>query len=206
MTLHQAFVVAALTLGGGAAVADGVQPAGTSRLAREIERGDDQVSAVRLAEAIMAGRGPRVFDLRSAADFRAFHIPSATHATLDEMTALDLPRATPIVVYADSGGRAAQAWTLLRRRGYRDVAFLRGGAYEWLVRVHEPQLPIDATAAERTEFERRAALSRYFGGQPHMDVPRADVAAGSWTTAAEPPPHASMNTSLLVAAIRRRGC
>jgi hypothetical protein len=119
---------------------------------------------------------------------------------------MDLPRSTPIVVYADGGTRAAQAWVLLRLRGYQDVAFLRDGVYEWIARVHEPQLPSDATVAERVEFERRAALSRYFGGQPHLDVPRAEVATGYWITESETARSAARDSSLLVAAIRRRGC
>jgi rhodanese-related sulfurtransferase len=205
MTFNRALVVIALTLGGGAAVADGLRPADALRLAREDER-ERYVSAVDLAEAIMAGRGPRVLDLRSAADFDAFHIPSATHATLDEVMALDLARSTPIVLYAASGADAARASRLLRMRGFHDVARLRDGVYEWIVRVHEPQLPVDASAAEQTEFERRATLSRYFGGQPHVDVPRAEIAPGSWTVASEPSRESSMQTSLLVAAIRRRGC
>jgi rhodanese-related sulfurtransferase len=206
MTLHHIFVVAALTLGAGAGIADGLQPADARRLTRAVEGGDDDVSAVGLAEAIMAGRGPRVFDLRAAADYDAFHVPSAVRATADEVAALDLPRSTSIVLYADTGIRAEEAWRRLRVRGYRDVTILRGGAYEWIVRVHEPQLPVDATAAERIDFERRSALSRYFGGQPHVDVPRADMAVGPWTTAAEPSRDAALQTSLLVAAIRRRGC
>ena len=74
---------------------------------------------------------------------------------------------------------------LLRLRGYRQVAYLRDGLYEWIVRVHEPALAVDATPAEREEFERLAALSRYFGGQPRLDVPRAEMPAGYWTAGAD---------------------
>ena len=206
MTAHGTLLVAALTLGGGAAVADGLQPVDGVRLAREIAGARDHVSAVALAASIVSGPRPQVFDLRSAADFAAFHVPSAAHVTLEALVTMDLPRSTPIVVYADGGTRAAQAWVLLRLRGYQDVAFLRDGVYEWIARVHEPQLPSDATVAERVEFERRAALSRYFGGQPHLDVPRAEVATGYWITESETARSAARDTSLLVAAIRRRGC
>ena len=205
MTLHGVLVVGALTLGAGAAVSDGVQPVDGARLASHMAGDRDSVSAIDLAEAIAAGHGPAVFDLRSAAEFEQFHVPSATHTTLDALAGLELPRTTRLVLYADGGVRVAQARVLLRMRGYRDVVVLRDGVYEWIARVHEPQLASDATLAERQDFERRAALSRYFGGQPHLDVPRGEVASGYWTT--EPRGgRASMNTALLVAAIRRRGC
>jgi rhodanese-related sulfurtransferase len=204
VTLHASLVVAAAILGGGAAVA-GVLP-GTIRPVRDVSAGRDHMSAVALAESIVDGRRPRVFDLRSAQDFEAFHVPSATHATLEELAALELPRATPIVVYADKASRAAQASLLLRRRGYRQASFLREGIYEWIVRVQEPQLPVDATEAERRDFEHRAALSRFFGGQSHLDVPRADLASGYWTAGSDEVRREPMETSLMVAAIRRRGC
>jgi hypothetical protein len=119
--------------------------------------------------------------------------------------ALGLPRSTRVVLYSGDAAEAARASTLLRLRGYRDVTFLRQGLYEWISRVHEPALAVDATPQERTEFERLAALSRYFGGQPRLDVPRAEIPAGYWTPGGgESQP--SMSTALLVAAIRRRGC
>ena len=204
MTVHGTLLVAALTLAGGAAVADGLQPVDAARLAREMAGARDRVSAVALAEAIRSGPAPRIFDLRSPADFAAFHIPSASQSSLEALVTMDLPRSTSIVVYSDGGALAAQAWVLLRLRGYRDVAFLRDGVYEWIARVHEPQLAADPTVAERADFDRRAALSRYFGGQPRLDVPRAEIPAGYWTVGGESRP--SMSTALLVAAIRRRGC
>ena len=126
--------------------------------------------------------------------------------TLDALGHTPLPRSVPIVLYAADGAGAARGWMLLRLRGYRQVAYLREGLYEWIVRVHEPALAIDATPAEREEFERLAALSRYFGGQPRLDVPRAEMPAGAWTAGALEGSRPSVATSLLVAAIRRRGC
>jgi rhodanese-related sulfurtransferase len=205
VTAHTALVLAAVILGGGAVVTDGLRP-DMRRLAGDISAGRDQMSAVTLAESIVEGRQPRVFDLRPAEAFAAFHVPSAAPATLEDLATLELPRHTRIVVYADGAARAAQGWMMLRWRGYRRAAFLRGGIHEWIVRVHEPQLPLDATEEERRDFERRAALSRFFGGQPHLDVPRAELADGSWAVESDAVRREPMETSLLVAAIRRRGC
>ena len=160
-----------------------------------------------LAERIKAGERPHVFDLRSRDEFQRFHIPSAVLTTLSGLVDTPLPRSAPIVVVCRRRSRAPpRRWALLRVRGYRDVAYLREGLYEWIARVHEPALAVDATPAERAEFERLAALSRYFGGQPRLDVPRAELPAGYWTVGGGIGARPSMATSLLVAAIRRRGC
>jgi len=195
-----------MVLGGAAAASESTGPADTRRLVADIVAGRDQTTAVALAERIKGGERMTVLDLRSEDEFRRFHIPSAEHATLAGLLNTALPRAVPIALYAGDGPRAAQAWAVLRVRGYRHVTYVREGLYEWIARVHEPSLAVDATAAERAEFERLAALSRYFGGQPRLDVPRADIPAGYWTAGGVDASRPSMSTALLVAAIRRRGC
>lgn len=180
--LHRTLAVTALLLGGGAAAVDGLVPAPR-----------DRTTAVALAERIKAGERPHVFDLRGQADYDRFHIPSAERATDADLRALTLPPSSTVVLYGDDAATSAQASSLLRARGYHDVTYLGDGLHDWIVRVHEPALAIDATPVERAEFERLAALSRYFGGQPRVDVPRAKLPG-------------AVATSLLVAAIRRRGC
>jgi rhodanese-related sulfurtransferase len=192
--VHRAIALAALILGGAAAATDSLEPAHAVR-----------ITAVSLAERIKAGERLRLFDLRGEDDFVRFHIPSAERATVDEVAGMSLPGATPIVIYAGDGD-AADAQAALRARGYRDVASLGGGLYEWITHVHEPLLAADATPVERAQFERRAALSRYFGGQPRVDVPRAEIPAGYWTAGTDDSSRPSMATALLVAALRRRGC
>lgn len=198
--------IAAIVLGGGAAASESIDSADPRLLAGDIAVGRDRITAVALAERIAAGRGPRLFDLRTSAEFEQFHIPSAEHVTLDSLAGLDLPRSTPVVLYAEDAVRSAQAWTLMRLRGYRDVAYLREGLYEWIARVHEPALALDATPAERADFERLAMLSRYFGGRPRVDVRRSELPAGYWTAVSDDVARPSVETALLVAAIRRRGC
>lgn len=204
--VHRMLAVAAIVLGGGAAASETMGSAEPYRLARDIAEGRGLVTALELAERIAAGRGPRLFDLRPRADFEQFHIPSAEHAPLDRLLELPLPHSASVVLYAEDAERAAQAWTLMRLRGYRDVAYLQDGLYEWIARIHEPALALDATPAERGAFERLATLSRYFGGQPRVDVPRGELPAGYWSTASGDDARPSVETALLVAAIRRRGC
>ena len=190
--LHRTLALAALILGGAAAASESMGPEWTT--------------AVELAERIKGGQPTEVLDLRSAEEFQRFHVPSAVPATLGDLIDSPLPRSASIVLYGDDSARVAQAWALLRMRGYRHVAYMRQGLYEWIARVHEPALAVDATAAERAEFDRLAALSRYFGGQPRLDVPRAALPAGYWRAGGDIGSRPSVETALLVAAIRRRGC
>lgn len=205
--LHAVLVGTAAVLGLAAAAAD----AGSTNvraLAADIAAERDHVSALDLAERIIRQDASlRVVDLRSRAEFDEFHIPTAEHATLDALVHTTFPAGASIVLYSEGGAHSAQAWMLLRLRGYRDVTFLREGVYEWMARVVEPRLAVDATASERAEFARAEALSRYFGGLPRAGVPRAEVPTGYWTTEpATTGATVAVRAGDLVARVRRRGC
>ena len=100
----------------------------------------------------------------------------------------------------------------MRQRGHRDVRLLRQGLYEWIARVLEPRLAVDATPEERTEFERAASLSRFFGGVPRANVARREVPVGYWNgdgAQAGRPSHATRGgrraeTRMLIARLRAR--
>ena len=167
-----AFIAAALAVG--AVVAD--RSSETPRF----------ISAPDLASRIMR-RDPalRIFDLRSAAEFERFHVAGAQQLSPSLLRREPLPPNWTVVLYGNGESRAAQAWTIARDRG-ADAFVLRGGVREWFTRVYEPRLAMDATPAERSEFEQAARFSRFFGGKPQVDVPR--------------------NLLLAAATIRRRGC
>jgi rhodanese-related sulfurtransferase len=186
-------------------------------LATEIATERDHISALELGEQIMRGESLRVIDLRSAGEFAQLHVPGATRMALEDLAGASLPRSAAIVLYSEGGTHAAQAWMLLRLRGYTRVRFLREGLYEWIARVLEPSLASDATAAERAEFERAQLLTRFFGGMAHVDVPRSELPVGYWTTRRDESHEPDRlddesgsgrraSTSQMVARIRRRGC
>jgi rhodanese-related sulfurtransferase len=211
IAIHRAMVLIAVVLASAAATRD-VRRTDARTLATEIQNERDHISAPDLADLIIGGDATlRVFDLRSAADFEQMHIPGARHMTIDTLARQPLPRDATIVLYSEGGAHAAQAWVLLRMRGYARVLFLREGLYEWLARVMEPRLAIDATESERADFVRAVERSRFFGGLPRDRVPRADVLTGYWTTgssagSAEATHAATAPTQQMVARIRRRGC
>lgn len=139
---RRALLVTAVLAGGLALVADRPRQAfDFGALAADVIHERDHVTGAELAAWIRDGKpGLRVLDLRSEADFAAFHIPGAVHMPLDAVVDARFEPAETLVLVSDGGTHAGQGWVFLRARGYRHVYFLRGGINEWL----------DATPAEAT--------------------------------------------------------
>jgi rhodanese-related sulfurtransferase len=167
----------ALVLGGLAAVAGRPRPSGDTRvdldeLARTVAHEEDHVSALQLAQWIRDKRpGVRVIDVRPDSEYIVYHIPSAEWVPLTDLRTTRFDPEETIVLYSGGGVHAAQAWFFLRASGLRRVYFLQGGLEEWDDAVLRPQLPADATPAQRAAFDAAVSLSRYFGGMPTVDVP-----------------------------------
>jgi rhodanese-related sulfurtransferase len=165
---------------------------------------DRYMSAPDLAKRIIAGDDTlRVFDLRPAAEFEQMHIPTARHTSSEILMRQPPPPDTTIVLYGEGDSQADRVQSGLSLQGYRHVYILREGLYEWIARVVEPRLGVEASPAERAAFEEAATQSRFFGGVPRADVPRPEVPSGYWTGAAGRSAEAGRQA---VAAIRRRGC
>jgi len=85
----------------------------------------------------------RILDVREPDEFNGplGHIPGATLLPLSvlggQLDALD--KSAPVVTVCRSGGRSAQAYVLLKRAGFGQVANLRGGMLRW----HDCGLPVD---------------------------------------------------------------
>jgi rhodanese-related sulfurtransferase len=204
MPIRGVLAIVAATAGLAAAATGPGSSEQATRLAAEISAGSDHISAPELADRIMK-RDPtlQLFDLRSASEYEQLHIASAQHASIETLTR-ERPKAdATIVLYSEGGAHAAQAWVLLRLRGYRHIYVLREGLYEWIARVLEPKLAVVATPKEQVEFERAAEQSRYFGGLPLAGVARSEVPVGYWTGEQTVPADV---TRQAVAGIRRRGC
>jgi 3-mercaptopyruvate sulfurtransferase SseA len=181
MTTRRTFALTALTLGAAAPLASTpfhrqIATLDVDELARAIAHGTDHIDALDLAEWIRDRRpGLRVIDLRRRDQFEAGHIPTAENALIDALHTIAPKPGETIVLYSEGGAHAGQAWVLLRALGHERVFFLRAGLFEWDAQVMAPTLASDATDAERREFDRAAELSKYFGGEPRQDVPRAQL-------------------------------
>jgi rhodanese-related sulfurtransferase len=140
-------------------------------LARAVRHEDDHVTAIELAGWIKGRRDRlRIVDVRSAAEYEEFHIPTAERIAIDSLASARFAPGETIVLYSEGGPHAAQAWVFLRALGYDRVFFLRGGIYEWLEQVMNPTLGANASRDDSVAFTNVSAISRYFGGTPHTGV------------------------------------
>jgi len=127
----------------------------------------DQVGVTTLADWIIQGRSDfRVVDLRSEAAYAAYHIPPAENIPVARLGESTLQHNEKVILYAERGERAAQAWMLLKAKGYQGAYLLRGGLEAWKDSVLFPRIPANATPSQVVEFARIREVSRFFGGTP----------------------------------------
>lgn len=90
------------------------------------------VKAAELA-AMMDAAAARVIDVRGAAEWNAGHLDGSTHLYLGDLEArmTDAPRDEPLVLLCQSGTRSSIGASLLRARGFTNVANLAGGVEAW---------------------------------------------------------------------------
>lgn len=148
----------------------------TRELAAIVEGEVDHVEALELADWIIQGTPDyRLIDIRDEASFAEYHIPSAENAPLSALADYPLLRNETIVLYSDGGIHSAQAWFLLKARGYRGVSMLLGGLDAWKDEVLFPALPAGAGPEEQAAFEKARSVSEHFGGRPRTGVDAAEA-------------------------------
>ena len=174
-TLKRRLAALALTLGVvavfGEPTGGGTVTLDTRELAAIVESEVDHVTVDELADWIIQGRNDyRLLDVREPADYAEYHIPTAESVQLTELADYPLFRNEKIVLYSGGGMHSAQAWFLLRARGYAGSYILLYGLEEWKDRILFPALAPDAGPEERADFERASRVSQFFGGTPLTDV------------------------------------
>lgn len=158
-------------------------------LASVVEAEVDHVTATELATWIIEGRADyRLLDLRTPADYAAYHIPTAENVPLTGLADYPLLRNEKIVLYSEGGIHSAQAWMLLRAQGYDAVYMVLGGLDAWKDEVLFPALVPDADAAARARFERAAQVAKFFGGEARTGGDAAAPAAVDLPKLTAPPP------------------
>ena len=84
---------------------------------------------------ISAGTAPVVVDVRSRKEFDEGHVPGALHLPFwkagREWRSIASARESLVVVYCGHGPRAYLAGAALRRRGFKNVAYLTGHMKKW---------------------------------------------------------------------------
>lgn len=88
-----------------------------------------QIDAGTLAEL----DGRTIVDVRGISEWRAGHLPGATHLFLGDLveTSAPIPRDTPIAVYCQGGTRSAIAASLLQAKGFTKIVNVTGGITAW---------------------------------------------------------------------------
>jgi hydroxyacylglutathione hydrolase len=104
-------------------------------------RNGGEMETVRVVRTPAVGQTP--VDVRSTAEWRTGHLEGAVHVPLYRLPEhLDgLDRHRPVVVYCETGVRAAVAATALRRMGFTDVASLEGGFEGYRARQRSANTP-----------------------------------------------------------------
>jgi rhodanese-related sulfurtransferase len=178
-------------------------------LALLMEKGADRVTARTLADSIIQARADfRVIDVRAPSAFAAGpRIPSAENIPMSALADAGLARDEKILLVADDGTRAAQAWFLLKAQGFKGVSIVQGGLRAWSDDVLFPRVD-GLVPAERARLE---AVSAHFGGAPRSGVAAADApltpatGAARATVAAAPLPPAG-GAKKPVPAKKKEGC
>jgi rhodanese-related sulfurtransferase/uncharacterized membrane protein YedE/YeeE len=142
-------------------------PGQLTAIAQDIEGEQDHVDPLDLATWIRQRRpGLRVIDVREGLDSTTYLIPGAETIRLAEIGAVTIEPGQLVVLYSDGGTHAAQAWVLLRVRGFTNVRVLKDGMAAWEDEVLSPRAPVHPDEAAQRRFERARELSLWFGGHP----------------------------------------
>jgi rhodanese-related sulfurtransferase len=150
----------------------------TKELALIVEKTVDHVLPEELADWIIQGKSDfKIFDLRTEKEFSEYHIPGAELVPLAELNEYPLLRNEKVVLYSEGGIHSAQAWLLLRAKGYGTVYMLFGGLEEWTDKILFPKLPQNATQEQITAFEKMKEVSKFFGGSPQTEAGGQEVAS-----------------------------
>ncbi len=197
--------IAAL-LGAGALVAGSPQPRAmpteVTRLAHAVETEADHVDALQLAEWIRGQKpGLRVIDLRPAAEYDDFHIPTAERIAIEQLPSTRFASNETVVLYSEGGAHAAQGWVFLQLAGVHNAYFLRGGILDWEEAIMNPTLDSNPTDSAKAEYERAVELSKYFGGEPHRAAAPTSIVPMPTNPVREKP-----TAKDLVAKRKKRGC
>jgi rhodanese-related sulfurtransferase len=148
----------------------------TKELAIIVEKKSDHITAEELADWIIKGKSDyRLIDLNAATQYEIYHIPSAENISIIELGKADILRNEKIILYSDGGIHSAQAWMLMKAKGYKGVYTLSGGLEEWKQNILFPALPVNSTAEDSLLFEKKKEISRYFGGVPQTGSSDSEV-------------------------------
>lgn len=147
------------------------------KLLQEINDNTRYYSTEDVAEKIIAGDlFMQLIDVRSAEDFKKFHLKHAINIPLDSILNRDEKgnleyndilnqNIKANVLYSNGTIYSNQAWLLLRRLNFKNNYVMNGGLNKWIETIIKPKRPaITATQKEFDKYSFRKAASMFFGG------------------------------------------
>lgn len=194
LSTNQRLALVALVLGVVAIVASpykgNVLSVNADELARQVAGEADRVTATDLADWIIQGRSDyRLIDIRDEEAYAEYRIPTAENVPMATLMDYPLARNERIVLYSDEAIHAAQAWFLLKAKGYRAAYMLQGGLDAWKDEVLFPALVENPGPGQQEQNNKRQAMSTFFGGAPRsgalestqasMELPKVELPAGA---------------------------
>jgi hydroxyacylglutathione hydrolase len=110
-----------------------------------------QIPVGELKRRLADGRGLQVVDVRRPGEYAGGHVPGAASRPLDrlEQDVHGLDPSRPTAVICAGGYRSSAATSLLRRRGFHDLANVIGGTSAWVAAGYEVETPAAAAALAR---------------------------------------------------------
>jgi rhodanese-related sulfurtransferase len=187
--MNRALAAIAVLLGA-MAVAAG-NPSRSQAAARDpLARGE--VTALQLAQWIKDRKTMRLLDVRTREEYDDFHLPRAEHVPLESLTTAIFESGDTVVMYSASLETTVRAVGVLESGDSAVVVlYMKDGISDWLTDILNPRRARDATPDVVAAFERKAELSRYFGGLPRIT---------------DDEPQTMTSTAAVLKKTKRRGC
>ncbi len=148
--------------------------AGETSLLAAMEAGEDHIEPEEVADRLMAGDKTLVLvDIRTPAEFAAFHIRGAVNASAAELPQYLAPNKNQgtIVLYSNGMTHPAQARDALARMGFSNAYLLTDGLNGFMRRVLKPASLREAPVPSHPAAKIRA-WRLFFLGSPESGVPR----------------------------------
>lgn len=158
----------------------------------------DHIKAEDLADWIIQGKVDfRIIDTRSENEYSEYHIPGAENIPVATLEKADLLKNEKIILYSEGGIHSAQAWLILKAKGYKGVYILFGGLDEWNEKVLFPSIPENPTPEQLSYFDKMKEVSKFFGGTPQtgsaeiketpkIQAPKLETPSGTTSPTAQP--------------------
>lgn len=139
----------------------------TKEIAYASESRNSKIDVLELAGWLIQGKADyKLIDVRSENSFNEYHIPEAQNFSVLALQNSPLQKNEKIILYSDNEMEAAQAWFLLKSKGYKAVYILSGGLDSWKNRILFPKASANASADEQANYEKIKEISKHFGGVP----------------------------------------